>query len=189
MSDDGGEWFGGTDGRSEDEGRFLEALRAVAAGVNWEITPDETFAMPLGVPLYLSVDVPAMATFPGTRAARQLELTLWPRDSHQGLRLDGFWGNSDTPLDDVWVLEGGKLLVVGVEAPVEDLAQWAVPWIKRQLERRLRLRLWKAGGASATTEDTGEHVGLKAGPWRRVGAPSSEAALPAGRAHSFFMST
>jgi len=153
------EWFGGTDGRTEEEQAFLSAVRAAAASSGWGITAGATASMSLDVPLYLSVDVPAMTTFPGTRAARQLEVTLWPEDSHRGLRLDGLWGNSDTPLDDVWVFEGGKLLVVGVQAQVEDLGQWTVSWIEHQLERRLRFRMWRAGGATATTDDTGEYVG------------------------------
>jgi hypothetical protein len=106
----GDEWFDGTAGRTEEEQAFLEALRVEAARSRWGLTPDDTASCPSMVPLYLSVDIPAMATFPGARAARQLELTLWPRDSHHGLRLDGLWGNADTPLDDVWVIEGGKLL-------------------------------------------------------------------------------
>jgi hypothetical protein len=180
-------WFDGTDGRTDDERAFLDALRHLAASSDWAIVPDDTWSVPLGVPLYLSIDIPAMSSFPGTRAAHQLEVALWPPDSHRGLRLDGFWGNSATPLDDFWPLEGGKLLVVGVEARAEDLAAWTMRWIERQLDRRLRLQRWKTGGAVVTTEDTSEHVGLRGAPWRRhLGAPSAELVVPAAQAHAFF---
>lgn len=186
MAGAGDEWFEGTAGRTEEERAFFDALRVGAARSHWGIAPGHTASMSFLVPLYLTVDIPAMANFPGRRAARQLELTVWPWDSHEGLRLDGVWGNGHTPLDDVWVIEGGKLFVVGVEARPEELAEWAVRWIERQLARRLRFRTWKAGGAVATTEDTGEHVGLRASPWRRMGTPSSECVLPAREAHTFF---
>ncbi len=142
--------------------------------------------MAFGAPLYLSVDLPAMTTFPGNRAARQLELALWPTDSHQGLRLDGDWGNDSTPLDDVWFIDGGRLQVVGVEASADDLAQWAIRWIERQLARRIRFRQWRVGGAAATMEDTGEAVGLKAGPWGRIGAPIFDTVVPASQPHDLF---
>ena len=75
----GDEWFDGPAGRTEEERAFLDALRAAAAGSSWGITPDDTTSMLFDVPLYLAVDIPAMATFPGTRAARQLELAPGPR--------------------------------------------------------------------------------------------------------------
>ena len=180
------EWFYGADGRDAGEQSFLDALRAVAATSSWGISPEETSCMTSGAPLYLSVDLPAMTTFPGNRAARQLELTLWPTDSHQGLRLDGDWGNDDTPLDDVWFIEGGRLQVVGVQARADDLAQWAVRWIERQLARRIRFRQWRMGGGGATMEDTGEAVGLKAGPWARIGTPIFDTVVPAGQSYDLF---
>lgn len=179
------QWFDGTDGRTDDERALLDALRGLASSSDWAIGHD-TWPVALGVPLYLSIDIPALSTFRGTRAAHQLEAARWPPDSHRGLRLDGFWGNSATPLDDFWPLEGGKLLVVGVEAMAADLAAWTGRRIEHQLDRRLRLQRWKTGGAVVATEDTSEHVGLRGGPWRRLGVPSAEVVLPAAQAHAFF---
>lgn len=130
--------------------------------------------MAYGVPLYLAVDVPAMRTFPGRHAARQWEVAVWPSDSHQGLRLEGNWGDSQRPMDSIVVLERGSLVVAGVDAAPEELAAWTMHWLREQSTRLLRFRIWKTGAATARTEDTNEKIGGYAAPWRRIGSSSAE---------------
>jgi hypothetical protein len=135
--------------------------------------------MPVGVPLYLSVDVPALAPLASARVAQNLEVQLWPQDSFRGLRLEGTWGDSQYPFDSVWTVDEGALMVGGVEASPAELARWTVRWLQRQLVRPLRIRAWANGASRVELADSGDALGGAGHLWQRRGAPLTDTVVRA----------
>lgn len=177
-ADDGpGRWFYGADGRDPAEVRFLGALREAAAPAQWQVSPEQTESAHMGIPLYVSVEVPALKPFRAGRCAPSLEVGLWPADSIYGARLEGCWGDSRYPMDSVTTVESGELEVRGVEVSPEQLAAWTVDWLVRQLARPLLLRRWSPGALSVVLGDTGDEVARRGGFLKRRGTPAEERSL------------
>ncbi len=170
-------WFSGADGRNTVEIRYLEALRKAAATASWELSARETESAHIGIPLYVSVEVPALTPFSDGRCAPSLEAELWPADSIYGVRLEGCWGDSRYPMDSVTTVESGELDVRGVEVSPEQLAAWTVDWLVRQLARTLLLRRWPSGALSVVLGDTGDEVARRGGFLKRRGTPVEERSL------------
>lgn len=177
-------WFRGADGRNAAEVRYLDALRNAASTASWKLAGADTDSAHVGIPLYVSVEVPALKPFRDGRCAPSLEAQLWPADSIYGLRLEGCWGDSRYPMDSVTTVESGELDVRGVEVSPEQLAAWTVAWLVRQLARPLLLRRWPSGALSVVLGDTGDEVARSGGFLKRRGMTLEERSLTDQCGHS-----
>lgn len=160
MSDEAA-WFGGDTPRTEDESRFLTALRAHGAG--WRaagLAPADTRVLARIVPLHVQLDVPGLPP-----AHANLQLSYWTSGA-RATGVEGSWG--DGYLLDSTV--AGGLEVVGVPAGPEELAGLAARWLATQLAEPVEQADWlDADGEVVASRWTLARTGVEIG--RRGAVP------------------
>jgi hypothetical protein len=158
-------WFAG-DWRSEDERRFLHALRMRAA--SWDIEglkPAASQTLGVMVTLIVVVEDPRLEGLDGLTS---VQVGYRPPEAEVGVRLQGEWG------DDYLLDNGGDdtdLWVQGVAAEPEDFAQMAASWMERQLRRPLERLAWLDGDrvvASRVRLAEGGQTLVREGSWLRT---------------------
>lgn len=140
-------WFQGSEGRSEDQRRFLAALRHHAS--EWPLPDflpeDRTLAHGWAAIAVVELVVPGLQSAP----VDVLEVVY---DDHPGQSLlTGTWGQSKYPLDGPAPHPQEDLYVGGLRADPETYASWASEWLLHQLRRPLVRRDWAQGGLAVAS--------------------------------------
>ena len=158
-------WFDGAAPRSDEEAAFLATLRAEAAGWDLDVTPEDTSALTVLVPLYVDVSIPGLPQ--GTNRQTVLQGGFWA-GGPAGLTLQAEWGDS-------FLLDAGgndeDLRVGGVTLGPQQAASILANWFAAQLRRSVQRIDWiGAGGTTIASEwrlaDTGRIVASE-GSWLR----------------------
>ena len=158
-------WFDGGAPRSDEEAVFLAALRGEAAGWDLDVTPEDTSALTVLVPLYVDVSIPRLPH--GTNKNTVLQGAYWA-SGPAGLTLQAEWGDS-------FLLDAGgnddDLHLGGVTLGPEPAASILANWFAAQLRRPIQRIDWiGADGKAIASEwrlaDTGRMVASE-GSWLR----------------------